>query len=72
METLHSAVIPSVALTFHFVVIPSVARNLQFVWSHEDAFPPSSADLIVIPNKRSLRREESGRAARRVAFFATQ
>jgi hypothetical protein len=28
--------------------------------------------LIVIPNKRSLRSEESGRAARRVAFFATQ
>ncbi|MGC2535018.1 MAG: hypothetical protein WA424_18850, partial [Candidatus Sulfotelmatobacter sp.] len=26
---------------------------------------------IVIPNKRSLRGEESGRAARRVAFFAT-
>src|SRR5271168_2801614 len=28
--------------------------------------------LIVIPNKRSLRGEESGRAARSVAFFATQ
>jgi len=27
---------------------------------------------IVIPNKRFLRREESGRAARRVALFTTQ
>jgi hypothetical protein len=28
--------------------------------------------LIVIPNKRSLRGEESGRAARCIAFFAMQ
>jgi hypothetical protein len=31
-----------------------------------------SAIRIVIPNKRSLRSEESGRAARRIAFFAIQ
>ena len=29
-----------------------------------------ASNLILIPNQRTLRREESGRAARGVAFFA--
>jgi len=40
--------------------------------SYQTAPLPASGPMIVIPNKRSLRREESGRAARCVAFFATQ
>jgi hypothetical protein len=49
------------------VVRPSCAQSMLYFLVRR-----KRRTLIVIPNKRSLRREESGRTARRIALFAMQ